>query len=154
MTAPQAHAALEKRLNPLARQAESPNRIRSDAGTVRVLLIGHDAGDDAQLRRVLAGPEWSASAAQNLADAVQLMKRNAFSVAICESKLSDGTWRDLLNRVASLERAPRVIVASRLADVYLWVEALNAGAYDVLSKPFSSKEILRAVGYASAYMGR
>jgi CheY-like chemotaxis protein len=36
---------------------------------------------------------------------------------------------------------PMLIVTSRLADDYLWAEALNLGAYDVLAKPFDASEV-------------
>jgi FixJ family two-component response regulator len=39
-------------------------------------------------------------------------------------------------------------VTSRLADEYLWAEALNLGAYDVLAKPFDTSEVMRVVASA------
>jgi len=38
-----------------------------------------------------------------------------------------------------------LIVTSRNADDRLWAEALNMGAYDVLSQPFERVEVARAV---------
>lgn len=38
-----------------------------------------------------------------------------------------------------------MIVANRLADDGLWVEALNLGVFDLLAKPFDSREMLRTV---------
>jgi DNA-binding response OmpR family regulator len=35
-----------------------------------------------------------------------------------------------------------------LADDYLWSEALNLGAYDVLAKPFDVEEVVRTVDAA------
>jgi DNA-binding response OmpR family regulator len=43
---------------------------------------------------------------------------------------------------------PDLIVASRLADEYLWAEVLNLGGYDVLAKPFNAEEVRRVVGLA------
>ena len=39
-------------------------------------------------------------------------------------------------------------MASRFADDYLWVEALNLGAYDVLAKPFDITELTRSLSLA------
>ena len=39
-----------------------------------------------------------------------------------------------------LER-PFLVVTSRLADEYLWVEVLNLGEHDVLAKPFRAPEV-------------
>jgi FixJ family two-component response regulator len=41
-------------------------------------------------------------------------------------------------------RAP-VIITSRLADEFLWTEALSQGAYDLLPKPMHKAEFLRVV---------
>ena len=41
-----------------------------------------------------------------------------------------------------------LIVTSRLADEYLWAEALNLGAYDMLAKPFDASEVVRVLGSA------
>jgi DNA-binding response OmpR family regulator len=141
--------ALEaSKLSLLTPNLSSPNRTRPDEDAVRVLLISHHTEDDALLRRVLAQPKWLVWTARTLADGIRLLKQNTFSVAICESELPDGTWREFLDRAARLEHGPEVIVASRLADESLWAEALNIGAWDVLSKPFSSEEVLHVVGYA------
>jgi len=152
---PRAHSvALETNvMSLLTPDAGSPNLTRSDEDTVRVLLISHHTEDDALLRRILEGPKWLVWTARTLADAIRLLKQNAFSVAVCEGDLLDGTWRDFLDLAARLEHGPEVIVASRLADASLWAEALNIGAYDVLSKPFSAKEILHVVGCALQMRG-
>ena len=51
----------------------------------------------------------------------------------------------MLDIVVLLPTTPLVVVASRLADEYLWVEALNLGAHDVLTKPFDSTEVVRVL---------
>jgi hypothetical protein len=43
---------------------------------------------------------------------------------------------------------PLLIVPYRLADEYLWAEALNLGAFDVLAKSFDGNEVDRTLGLA------
>jgi FixJ family two-component response regulator len=45
------------------------------------------------------------------------------------------------------ERSPRteVIFVSHLADVPLWIESIQRGAYDLLPKPLDQRELLRIV---------
>jgi len=50
--------------------------------------------------------------------------------------------------VTSFSVPPMLIVASRTADEYLWAEALNLGAYDVLSKPYRAAEVVRVLSMA------
>ena len=67
---------------------------------------------------------------------------------VTERDLAPGSWRDLLNNFLLLPDPPVLVVASRLADEYLWAEALNLGAYDVLAKPFDAFEVMRVLGSA------
>ena len=69
-------------------------------------------------------------------------------IVVCEQNLTPYTWRAVLAEVAVIPTQPLVVVTSRLADDYLWSEALNLGAYDVLSKPFVGREVTRTVGAA------
>jgi DNA-binding response OmpR family regulator len=62
-------------------------------------------------------------------------------VAICESDLPDGSWKDLLAHLADMNRPPLLIVTSRLADEVLWSEVLNLGGYNVLAKPLVETEV-------------
>ena len=62
---------------------------------------------------------------------------------VTERNLATGSWRDLLDNVFLLADPPFLIVTSRLADEYLWAEALNLGAYDLLPQPFYEPEVRR-----------
>jgi DNA-binding response OmpR family regulator len=67
-------------------------------------------------------------------------------VVICDARLSVGhSWKHLLQETLELEDPPPLIVADRLAEDRLWVEALNLGAYDLLAKPFDAREVWHAV---------
>jgi len=49
---------------------------------------------------------------------------------------------------------PSLIVVSRFADDYLWVEVLSLGGHDVLPKPLDHKEVVRAIETAKANWSR
>lgn len=57
-------------------------------------------------------------------------------------------WKRVLNDLRGLEQPPPLIVTSRHADDRLWAEALNVGAYDVLSQPFERNEVERVIASA------
>ena len=61
----------------------------------------------------------------------------------------ENVWNWLLRQAFErLACSPRLIVTSRLADEYLWVEVLNRGGYDVLTKPLDKREVARVVNSA------
>ena len=73
------------------------------------------------------------------------LKRDQVPVLLCDRDLAPELWKELLNRFEFLSQPPCLIVTSRLADDYLWAEALNLGAYDVLARPFDPREVVRTV---------
>lgn len=80
---------------------------------------------------------------------MQLLRSHQISVVVCERDLRPHSWKDLLAGACDLPKPPLVIVTSRHADDYLWVEALNLGASDVLAKPFDTGELKRTLFIAA-----
>jgi len=97
---------------------------------------------------------WKLHRSLSLESALTALQENQIPIVICdgdlvcESDLLPGTWKEMLERIKLLPTPPLLIVTSRLADEYLWTEALNLGAYDVLAKPFDSHELCRIVSFA------
>lgn len=123
---------------------------------ITVLSVSPVEEEHAALSRILESsnspmcPEaqWMLETAYTLPDAVSALESLRPSLVVCETHLGGATWRDLSDHLAALPEAPFLIVASRLADEYLWAEALNLGAYDVLVKPFDPGEVIRSLSQA------
>lgn len=94
------------------------------------------------------GSQWTLEIASSLPAALSALKTVKPSLVVCESDLGITTWRDLWQELSALPEPPFLIVSSRLADEYLWAEALNLGAYDVLGKPFDPLEVVRSLSQA------
>ena len=74
------------------------------------------------------------------------MRLGSIAINICDRKLPDGTWKDLLKESAQQSRHSYLIVTSSLAhDTYLWSEVLNMGGDEVLTMPFEPAEVLSSV---------
>jgi DNA-binding NtrC family response regulator len=114
-----------------------------------VLSVSPLAADHVTLRNILEGLAWNVTSAANCRQAMEQLRRTRVSVILCESVLEDGTWKDILNHIAASAHAPLLIVTSRVADEYLWAEALNLGAFDVLAKPFRQQEVRHVLTTAS-----
>ncbi|HEY1336839.1 MAG TPA: hypothetical protein VGF59_04985 [Bryobacteraceae bacterium] len=127
--------------------------VSNSAAFVTVLSISPVPEDHASLERILSRLEsrlqvkspWTICATSRLDSALPMLRKNAIPIVLSESDLLPGTWRDVLKETASLPDPPHLIVSSRLADDYLWAEALNLGAYDVLAKPFDAQEVIRVL---------
>jgi len=113
-----------------------------------ILLVSPAPEDHAFLRPLLSTAGRKAYFTRTYREAVGVLCRDRISVIICERDLPDGKWKDLLSQIAPLSDPPCLIVASRLADEFLWAEVLNLGGYDVLAKPFDAEEVARVVALA------
>lgn len=121
----------------------------SECAPGAVLSISPIEDDHSCLEQILSEFRWTLHRALTLPTALEFLAENHAPVVICECDLEPGNWKDVLDEVLALPQPPCVIVTSRLADDYLWAEALNVGAYDVLAKPFETEEVIRIVSSAS-----
>lgn len=113
-----------------------------------ILLVSPLEEDHRTFDRIFGQRRWTLRHARGLAEALAEIERTPVSVIVSETRLPDGDWRDLLERVREIPRAPAVIVTSEQADAALWATVLNLGAYDFLPKPFEPAEVMRIVGLA------
>ena len=134
----------------MMRQGPLSNVPASPEGVV-VMAITPDQSDHVGLRNIFAHTRWRLLQARKCREALDLLEQNVVGVLICESKLPDGSWRELLEAVSKLPASPPLIVTSKNTDDALWAEALNLGAYDVVTKPFERAEVTRIVSLAWLY---
>jgi DNA-binding response OmpR family regulator len=97
---------------------------------------------------VYTNSDWNLIATFTLASAFSILQETPVAILLCDSDLCPGAWREMLDHISLLSDPPLLIVTGRLADERLWAEALNLGAYDVLSKPYDSAEVSRIIGLA------
>ncbi len=113
-----------------------------------VLLVSPAPEDHAFLQPLLCAAGRKVYLVRTYREALGVLCRDRIAVIICERDLPDGKWKDLLSQIAPITDPPCLIVASRLADEFLWAEVLNLGGYDVLAKPFDAEEVARVVALA------
>jgi DNA-binding NtrC family response regulator len=124
------------------------------AKTETILFVGIAACDGLSLNEILRDSTWQWHGAGTCREALEFLEQHRVPVVLSEPDLPDGTWRELLNSMASLFAPPNLVVSSRLADHRLWSEVLNLGGFDVLMTPFEAEEVLRVTGSAHRNWGR
>jgi DNA-binding response OmpR family regulator len=115
---------------------------------VRLLIVSENEQAHTCIRRLLGRTGWSICSRFSFEEAAALAGTGEFAVILCDSDLSGGSWRSLMEVSQQSERPPRLIVFSRLAEVRLWAEVLNLGAYDLLIYPFEPQEVIRVTALA------
>jgi FixJ family two-component response regulator len=116
--------------------------------TCTTLVIGLSHDECSAIRKGAEAMGWKNKEVQSYREAMLQLCREKSGVIVCNSRLPDGTWEDILSATATQTVRPRLIVVSRHADERLWAEVLNLGGFDVLASPCDDREILRALEMA------
>jgi signal transduction histidine kinase/DNA-binding response OmpR family regulator len=116
----------------------------------RVLVLDDQVAIRSLLSEVLTANHYHVSMAKNLAEAGQLIELARFDVLIIDIFLSENeSGLSLLPRIRELQPNAPVIVISGMASMDNVIEALKAGAYDMLCKPFNIIDVLHVVSRAT-----
>ena len=116
--------------------------------------MGSHPEDHLDLCKVVTGQEppycsdcrFEVVTADDVDGALRALEDAQIPIVFCDREPGkDATWKTLLAGLAQLEDPPFLIVGSRAADEFLWAEALNLGAYDVLARPFEPSEVMRTL---------
>jgi DNA-binding NtrC family response regulator len=117
--------------------------------TVTVLAVLASPADRHALGNIIGHSHWRLRFAEHLGEARAVLGEGATGVVISDCAFSDGhSWKDVLSDLDRMHPTPPLIVTDRLVDERLWSEVLNHGCYDLLAKPFETKEVLRIVSSA------
>jgi DNA-binding response OmpR family regulator len=128
----------------------------STAASVTVFHFGPQDQDLCTLAEILdrtdwkmcPGTRWTLAATDDVPSAAARLRSEKVPILLCDQNSAAGNWKDVLESTGGFSSPPMVIVTSRTADEYLWAEALNLGAYDVLSKPYHPAEVVRVLSMA------
>jgi DNA-binding NtrC family response regulator len=125
-----------------------------EAGSqIALLFITTSHEDYAELAGIIAKSsmclksQWKPETCGSVGVALGLLRNQRIPIILCEHT-GDDSWKDLLEQTGEVPGGPYVIVTSRIADEQLWSQALNLGAYDVLSTPFNPEEVARVLSSA------
>ncbi len=115
---------------------------------LRILSIASQPADHTCLKTAVGGTAWEIQEASSYREATKALCAERFPVIVCEQRLMDGSWKDILGQVCMLHNAPRLLVTAADPDDRLWAEVLNMGGFDVLLKPLRASEVTRVIDFA------
>lgn len=127
--------------------------IQTQTATVCLLLVEDELPMRKFLRTFLTGSGYQVGEAATAQEALLSATRNPPDLVILDLGLPDMDGQDLLKQVREWLTAPIIVLTARDQDAQK-VAALDSGADDYLTKPFSTTELLARIRVALRHAAR
>ncbi len=114
----------------------------------KILIVDDEEGMRKLLGRVLAKNGYESVTAANGNEALRLIESEQFDLVITDIKMPGMDGLQLLQELKEFDPALPIIVITAYGTVESAVQALRAGAYDYITKPFENDEIKLTVAKA------
>jgi DNA-binding NtrC family response regulator len=93
------------------------------------------------LVRILEDLRINTFASATLAEAKEVLSRPGVALVFCDDRLTDGSYRDLLQALRTWKKAPHIVVTTRTGERKDHLEALELGAFDMIQYPYRSTDV-------------
>ncbi len=120
---------------------------------INVLLVYQEAEPLRSLVRALRGLPVQATRARSLAEAREALGEiNPPHLVFTDTTFADGGWQDVVMLAARASGAAGVVVVGRVVDTRLYVDAIEAGAFDFIVPPFEAAAVEHVVNCAADHV--
>jgi two-component system response regulator HydG len=107
----------------------------------RLLLVEDDRENALMLKEVLSNWGYGVTTAFSGPEALRFAKSEAFEVVLADIRMPDVGGLQVLREIRQLAPLTQVVMMTGFGSVDTAVEAMKAGAFDYVSKPFKFDEI-------------
>ena len=113
--------------------------------TYRILVIDDDVEMCELLSDVLKGERWSVMSISDSLEASRILRKEEFDVVITDLKMKGLKGLDLLEEAKKVASLTPVIIITAFGTIESAIKAMKMGAYDYITKPFRTDEIVLTV---------
>ena len=113
-----------------------------------ILIVDDDAFFTASLSDFLSSRGYRVESGQSGKEGLALFEQHRPPIVLLDQKLPDTGGIDVCRKILEIGLSTKVILMTAYATVPYAVEAMQAGAFDYLSKPFELDELLIAIRMA------
>lgn len=119
------------------------------------LVVNEDANILQQLRGVLEGQQVVTRCVRTCQEAKAALSLEQLpDIIFAGTSFDDGTWRDVLNIARQVNPRMAVVITTRLADIRLYLDAMEEGAADYIVPPFAAYDVAHVVRSAIQDLAR
>lgn len=106
--------------------------------------------EDEDILRISVGDDlkeagFSVSLSENPINALSLLEKEKYEVSLVDYKMPEMDGIELLKRIKQSQPECAVIIITAFGTIQTAVEAMRLGAYDYITKPFSSEELVLTI---------
>jgi two-component system response regulator PilR (NtrC family) len=116
--------------------------------TPHIMVVDDELSMREVLEIMLTKEGYQVTCAENGRTAIGLLEKNQYDLMLCDIRLGDISGLDVLQASKKCNPDTVVILISAYASTETAVEAMNAGAYDYVPKPFDKDELMQTVAKA------
>jgi two-component system, NtrC family, response regulator HydG len=116
--------------------------------TLRILVVDDEPDTCANLSDILTEQGYRVDVAHDGLAALELVKKNAYDVALLDLKMPGIDGLELYRRIRTISADTVAIVVTAYASSTTATSVLGAGAWKILSKPVNLPQLLGFVGQA------
>lgn len=114
----------------------------------RILVVDDEPQILGFLRDLFRGAGWEVQTASSGSEGVDLLERERFDVILTDLKMPGPDGIELLRTAKKIQPETGVVMMTGYATVDTAIEAMRAGAFHYLTKPFKGEEVLNLAGKA------
>jgi len=120
-----------------------------DPSTINILVVDDDASTRDLLSEVLTEEGFRVVTSGSAEEALEIGRHESFAVIISDMRLGPNlNGLDVLRAYKAIQSESEVILITAFGSMETAIEAVKAGAFDYLSKPFKLEEVVLVVGRA------
>ncbi len=116
-----------------------------DVEVIEILVVEDDEEPRHLLTQLLRGHDFSATGVADGASAERALEEHTFDLVLLDLELPDVHGLELLGRTAGQHPHTQFLIVTGHADVDSAVTAMRRGAFDYISKPVQTEELLLAI---------
>jgi len=117
----------------------------------RILVADDEAATRMIVASQLAEAGFTVSEAEDGAEAIKHLREQKFEVALLDIKMPNVDGIQVLKFIRETSPETKAIIMTGFADLELAMEAMELGAIDFFSKPFSIDEVIASVKQAVSW---
>src|SRR3989338_1882284 len=105
---------------------------------IKILVVDDEEEICALIRSFLVKRGYAVFTANNIAGAVDLVKKESPKLALLDVRLGDESGMDALQKIKEIDKNIKVIMVTALGDEESIRQAKSLGADDYITKPFTA----------------